>query len=158
MLVMLFLTFIVFMYYNSKLMSFIKKFTGELQERLAKTQLNETSPIIDYSNTKINSNSLARYYLEDRISTDNETNSTKSSTTELPTTEESGGGCFDNRVMFIIMFPIYFLYRLTLPKPENKRYILTFIISIAWLATLAFATVSSVEVISKFQQLFIVLT
>lgn len=58
-------------------------------------------------------------------------------------------GLFDNCWFRLILIPISFIMSLTIPKPSKKYFVITFIVSIAWLALLSYFTVTSVQFLSK---------
>ena len=55
----------------------------------------------------------------------------------------------DNWVMKIILFPFTVLFTITLPKPTKSCYIITFIMSIVWIAVLTYVVVWMTTIVGK---------
>jgi hypothetical protein len=54
-----------------------------------------------------------------------------------------------NCLFRLITLPIRLIMTITIPKPSKKYFVITFILSIVWMAILSYFTVTSVQFLSK---------
>lgn len=164
MLIMQFIIFGLFIYYNGKMIELMKNFTYSNESVPNSNELNltESTPLLKQELTsndigKLTSNDIGELISNDigkltsnDIGNGKIKNEIKENPSTINETVEQENSWFCMKMIYnFITFPILILYKLTLPKPGDRTFILTFIISIIWMTSLSYITISSVEFISK---------
>lgn len=140
MLIMQFIIFGLFIYYNGRVIELMKNFTYSNESVPNSNELNltESTPLLKQ---ELTSNDIGNGKIENEI---------KENPSTINEIVEQENSWFCMKMIYNFMtFPILILYKLTLPKPGDRTFIFTFIISIIWITCLSYITISSVEFISK---------
>nr|XP_027200675.1 probable sodium/potassium/calcium exchanger CG1090 [Dermatophagoides pteronyssinus] len=136
----LFCIYLIIMYYNTKLGDLAG---GKISPTI--TPVTEKTPLLTVPN-EMDGNGMESLSIPSRSRTNSLSNRRLSSMAEDGIIEEENWA-ESNLLMKILLYPVQFIFRWTIPKPIGYWFITTFIISIFWIILLTYLSVWMVTII-----------
>lgn len=150
MLIMQFIIFGLFIYYNGKVIELIKNFTysnESVPNSNEQLNLNESTPLLKQ---ELTCNGIGNEEIKNEIKENPSVIYETVEEEKEEKEEKEENSWFYVKIFYnFITIPILMLYKWTLPKPSDRTFVLTFIISIIWMTGLSYITILNVEFISK---------